>query len=239
MYHVGTSGWSYNHWHGRFYPSELDRGGWLDYFAQHFNTVEVNMTFYRLPSPGLLKGWYQKTPPAFKFSLKGSRLITHIKKLKATEELVKGFYRLAETLQEKLGCVLWQMPPSLKLNLELLEGFLRQLPRSCPNVIEFRHKSWYVEEVYQLLKEYQTAFCIVSAPRLPADTITTSPTAYVRFHGVDSWYRYHYSDQELAQWAERIKGLPAEDCFVYFNNDFQAYAVKNAISLRQLLPRDE
>ena len=197
------------------------------------------MTFYRRPSPKLLKGWYQQAPPSFKFSLKGSRFITHIKKLKATEELVKGFYRLAETLQEKLGCVLWQIPPSLKIDPELLEGFVRQLPRSCPNVIEFRHKSWYVEEVYQLLKKHHTAFCIVSAPRLPDDAMVTAPTAYIRFHGVDSWYRYHYSDQALGQWAERIKGLPAEDCFIYFNNDYQAYAVKNATTLRQLLPGDE
>ena len=238
MYHVGTSGWSYKHWREGFYPLDLDRGGWLSYFAQHFNTVEVNMTFYRTPSPGLLKAWYQKTPPSFKFTLKGSRLITHIKKLKDTGELVKGFYRLAESLQEKLGCFLWQMPPSIKIDLKLLEGFLRQLPRSYRNVIEFRHKSWYVEEVYQLLKEHQTAFCMVSAPSLPADAIATSPIAYIRFHGADRWYRYDYSDEELSQWAEKIKGLPAEDCFIYFNNDFEAYAVKNAASLRQMLAGD-
>jgi len=211
----------------------------LSYFAQHFNTVEVNMTFYRTPSPGLLKGWYQKTPPSFKFTLKGSRLITHIKKLKDTKELVKGFYRLAETLQEKLGCFLWQMPPSIKIDLKLLDNFLRQLPQNYRNVIEFRHKSWYVEEVYQLLKNYQAAFCMVSAPCLPADAIATSPTAYIRFHGADRWYRYDYSDEELGQWAEKIKGLPVEDCFIYFNNDFEAFAVKNAASLRQLLPSNE
>ena len=239
MYHVGTSGWSYNHWKGRFYPSELERGGWLDYFTRHFTTVEVNMTFYRLPSARLLKSWYQQTPASFKFSLKGSRLISHIKKLKNTEELVKGFYRLAETLEDKLGCVLWQVPPSLKINPELLRGFLRQLPRGFANVIEFRHTSWYAEEVYQLLKEHHTAFCIVSAPRLPSDAVTTSDTAYIRFHGIDSWYRHDYSDSELAQWAETIKAVPAEDCYIYFNNDYQAYAVKNAASLHRLLTGDE
>src|SRR5512135_2333137 len=233
--HLGTSGWSYPGWRGVFYPPDLPAKTWLEFYAARFPTVEINMTFYRLPTPALLKGWFDRTPPGFRFTLKAFRLITHLKKLRGVEEDLARFYGLAETLEKKLGCVLFQLPPSLGLDLDLLASFLAALSAGHRNVIEFRHPSWYDERVFELMRRRRTAFCIVPSGRVPSTPVETADVAYVRFHGPSGRYDSSYSDAELAGWAETIRHLRASDRFVYFNNDFRGYAVSDCSRLRDLL----
>ena len=235
-FHIGCSGWSYGDWAGKFYPADLKQGEWLAYYAQHFSTVEVNMSFYRFPFRNMLKGWYNKTPKGFLFTLKANRLITHIKKLKGTERLLGSFYSLGDLLKDKLACILFQLPRSLTKDkhMRTLEGFLRTLSPDHNNVIEFRHKGWFCQEVYDLLASNNAIFCVVSAPDLPSDSVATGKFAYVRFHGVDSWYDYHYSQRELRKWARLIRMLKV-DTFGYFNNDVSAYAPYNASELNKML----
>jgi uncharacterized protein YecE (DUF72 family) len=221
---------------GKFYPAGLKSGEWLAYYAKHFNTVEVNMSFYRFPFKNMLKGWYNRTPKNFRFTLKANRLITHVKRLKGTEKLLASFYALADLLEEKLACILFQMPPSLRKDKDMktLESFLKSLSPDHNNVIEFRHGSWFCREVYDLLSAHHAIFCILSAPNLPSDPVATGKVAYARFHGATSWYNYDYSEQELKEWAQQIKKLKL-NTFAYFNNDVNAYAPSNALKLCEML----
>jgi uncharacterized protein YecE (DUF72 family) len=235
---IGTSGWSYDHWVKEFYPVEVDRRGWLSFYCNFFNTVEVNMSFYRFPFPNLVKSWYSKTPKDFNFTFKGNRLITHVKKFEDVDDLVKKFYSLVGLAREKLGCVLWQLPPSMHFspsNLNVLDKFLKNVEGK--NVVEFRHKSWWRRETYDLLRGHDTAFCVVSCPSLPPDIVITSGIAYIRFHGIKAWYRHDYTKAELAEWAERIKQATegCKEIYCYFNNDYNAYAPKNGVELRELI----
>jgi uncharacterized protein YecE (DUF72 family) len=236
QFHIGCSGWSYQDWVGKFYAAGLKQGQWLGHYAQHFNTVEVNMSFYRFPFKNMLKGWYNRTPKDFLFTLKANRMITHVKKLKGTEDLLASFYSLADLLKEKLACILFQLPPSLTKDkhLKRFEAFLRTLSPDHNNVVEFRHESWFCKEVYDLLTSHNAIFCILSAPGFPSDALLTGSIAYVRFHGVDSWYDYHYSEEELREWAKQLRKLKV-DTFCYFNNDVNAYAPSNALELRRML----
>ncbi len=238
-YHLGTSGWSYTGWKERFYPADLPAKDWLAFYAERFFTVEINMTFYRLPRPATLQGWVERTPPHFTFTLKANRRITHLKKLSRVEADVRYFYILADQLQEKLGCILFQLPPSLTRDLTLLEKFLKTLSPDYRNVIEFRHESWYDDEVSELLRGHGVTFCTVSSARVPPTLYETSSTGYFRFHGLTGGYRHDYSDEELRDWADRIGRTKAEDIYVYFNNDYQAFAVQNCLRLADLLQADQ
>ncbi|MFB0565988.1 MAG: DUF72 domain-containing protein [Candidatus Aminicenantaceae bacterium] len=235
IYHLGTSGWSYSGWKGRFYPEELSQKEWLPFYAQHFSTVEINMTFYRFPKPETLKGWLKKTPPNFKFTLKANRQITHLKRLKGIKSDIRYFYILADNLKEKLGCILFQLPPSLTFNLSLFEEFLSALSSKYNNVVEFRHESWYAEEVKKALESCNVTFCTVSSTKVPDTIFETAETAYLRFHGLTGGYRYTYSDEELNRWVENIKKIKANECYIYFNNDYHAHAVSNCKKLSELL----
>lgn len=232
---VGTSGWSYSGWRGLFYPEDLSPSEWLNYYSQHFSTVEINMTFYRFPRPETLIRWAELTPDGFTFSLKANRRITHLKKLRDVRSDLRYMYILAQSLGKKLGCLLFQLPPSLQLDLPLIEDFLSQLETRFRNVIEFRHPSWYTASVYDLLRQKKVIFCIVSSRQVPSETVVTAPVAYVRFHGLTAGYRYFYPDAELEVWASNLSQLPVEEFFIYFNNDYQAHAVHNALRLRALL----
>ena len=234
-YHLGTSGWSYPGWKGRFYPSDLPSSNWLPFYARHFATVEINMTFYRFPKPETLRGWMERTPAHFSFTLKANRQITHLKKLRNVKSEVNYFNILAGSLQERLGCILFQLPPSITRDLDLLEEFLSTLSPEFKNVIEFRHESWYGESVWERLRAHGVTFCTVSSGHVPGSPVETSPVAYFRFHGLTGGHRYNYTGEELAQWAETIKQVKAEECYVYFNNDYQAYAVSNCQKLAELL----
>ncbi|RLE47860.1 DUF72 domain-containing protein [Candidatus Woesearchaeota archaeon] len=240
MRYIGCSGWYYDDWKERFYPEKLPKKDWLGFYARRFNTVEVNATFYRFPTEKLMKGWHEKElPKGFKFTLKGNKTITHIKKLKEARELVDKFYKLSNILKERLGAILWQFPPSLKIDLERLERFCKDLDPGFENVIEFRHKTWFVPEAYKILKKNKISYCIVSAPKLPETAIVTSKIAYVRFHGKNSWYDYEYSKKEMKSWAKVISKLKAKKTYIYFNNDYNAYAVKNALQLKNELEKIE
>ncbi len=193
------------------------------------------MTFYRFPRPQTLTRWAELTPEGFTFSLKANRRITHLKKLRDVRADLRYMYILAQSLGKKLGCLLFQLPPSLKLDLPLLEDFLHQLETRFRNVIEFRHSSWYTASVYDLLHQNKVIFCIVSSTKVPSELVITSPVAYIRFHGLTAGYRYFYSDAELEAWASNLSQLPVKELFIYFNNDYRAHAVHNALRLRALL----
>jgi uncharacterized protein YecE (DUF72 family) len=231
---VGTSGWSYDWWRGLFYPEELPSREWLAFYGRQFSTVEVNMTFYRIPRPDLLKAWAEKTPPGFKFTLKAPKRITHLKKLKDVGPEVADFSRLAGFLGHKLAGLLYQLPPSLSRDLELLKDFLAILSPAIMNVVEFRHPSWYGDDTAALLRDRGAVFCSVSSAKMPPDIVLTTPAVYVRFHGLAGGHRYNYRDEELRDWADRIRGAGAREGYAYFNNDYQAFAPANARTLQDL-----
>lgn len=239
-YHIGCSGFYYNDWKGLFYPEDLPKKKWLEYYAETFDTVEINNSFYRMPKEKTVQGWYDRVPENFSFTLKGSRYITHIKKLKDVGESVAYFYHLADILAEKLGSVLWQLPPAFRKNTERLEEFCRLLQPQYKNVLEFRHQSWFDEEVYDIMRKYQVAYCVISAPGdLPEDVITTARHSYLRFHGKEDWYKYDYNDEQLKKWAHVLEEIDSDEVFIYFNNDYHANAIKNGNRLKELLPVHE
>ncbi len=236
-YIIGTSGWHYDDWRGRFYPEGLAKSKWLEFYAGHFSTVELNNTFYRLPSEAAFKNWYDSTPPGFIFAVKISRYITHIKKLKDTREALQNFMSMATLLKDKLGPVLYQLPPSLHRDDAKLQKFLSGLSTEYKHVIEFRHESWLTDEVYDILRRYHVGMCVFDMPNLSCPLLATADFAYIRFHGKDSLYSSSYSDGELADWAEKIKKLAENlgNVYIYFNNDIQGFALKNAETIRELL----
>ncbi len=180
-YFSGCSGFYYNHWKGRFYPEKLSKTHWLDYYTRFFNTLEVNNTFYRYPSQKLLEGWYNKTPSDFRFTVKANRIITHLHKFKGTEQYTASFYKLAHLLREKLLCVLFQLPPMVHKNMDLLETIASQMDQSVLNVLEFRHESWWDSEVYDFMNKRGIVFCSVSASELPETLVRTGSAVYLRF----------------------------------------------------------
>jgi len=234
--YIGCSGFNYDDWKGKFYPEEISKKNWLEYYAQHFDTVEINASFYHLPKEKTLDNWYERTPGNFRFTLKGSRFITHQKKLNDVKEPVNNFYRLASRLKGKLGCILWQLPGNQHLDLEKLKIFCRLLSPEFKNVIEFRHNSWFDEKVYQILQNNEVTLCLVSVPKeLKTVFKKTTDLVYVRFHGKKEWYNYLYSEKEMKEWSEKLKSLKSRQIYAYFNNDVNANAPKNAQQLEQLL----
>ena len=236
--YIGCSGYYYNHWKGRFYPPTLSKKQWLVFYAQHFNTVEINNTFYKMPVEKTLQNWYDITPADFVFSLKGFRYITHQKKLSYDNDLldyVDQFLRTASTLKEKSGPILWQFPGSFKMNIPKLEKFCTLLSHDFDHVFEFRDVSWFTLGVYEVLEKYRHSLCIVSAPgNIPEVFKATSPTAYVRFHGKFSWYNDLYNEQDLQWWKRELELLPAQKLYAFFNNDTNAYAINNGLFLASL-----
>jgi uncharacterized protein YecE (DUF72 family) len=236
-YFIGTSGWHYDDWRKRFYPEALPKAKWLEYYASHFPTVELNNSFYRLPSENAFASWYQASPAGFTFAVKVSRFITHIKRLKNIEEAVENFIKRAEILGDKLGPLLYQLPPSMHRNDETLESFLSGLPREFRHVIEFRHQSWLVEDVFEILCRHNAGLCVFDMPSFTCPLRATADFAYIRFHGSDSLYSSCYSDEELAGWARGIADLAAnlDSVYIYFNNDVAGFALRNAVTIRDYL----
>jgi len=236
-YFIGTSGWHYDHWRDRFYPEKLTKAKWLEFYASHFTTVELNNTFYRLPSEAAFVNWRDSSPANFAFAVKVSRFITHIKRLKNTEEAVEKFVTAAKILGEKLGPLLYQLPPNMHRNDEVLESFLSTLPRGMRHVFEFRHESWLNEDVFDVLHKYNIGFCVFDMPEVSCPLVATADFAYVRFHGSTGLYESCYSDEELADWVKKLANLAAslKAVYIYFNNDAEAFAVKNATTLRGYL----
>ncbi len=241
-YFIGTSGWSYDDWIGKFYPRDIKRSEWIRFLAKYFNTVELNMSFYRFPFKNMLKGWRNKLPDGFQMTMKANRRITHYKKLKQVDDLLKQFYGLTSILEDRIGCILFQTPPSFKKtdqSIETLVSFLNIMDHEQKNVIEFRHSSWWDEEVYQILKKNKVAFCTVSGLNMVSDVVVTADFAYFRFHGPEEAYVSKYSEKELEQWAEKIKltieKSKLQQIYCYFNNDVEGHAVEDALKLKQFL----
>ena len=233
--HVGTSGWYYWHWKGQFYPAELPGHHWFKHFTKNFKTVELNAPFYSWPKPQTVKTWVRQSPPKFRYSIKVNGTITHEKRMVRTKKLIVNFYSIAQTLDEKMGCFLFQFPPSYRYTPARLKSIVTQLDPAHRNALEFRHKSWWRKAVYHAFEKKGLIFCSVSGPRLPDELVKTSDILYVRFHGVKRWYRHDYSRRELTDWADRIRKCGAREVWAYFNNDRDAFAIKNAKALRRLL----
>ncbi|MBD1845714.1 DUF72 domain-containing protein [Cyanobacteria bacterium FACHB-63] len=237
MLQVGTSGWVYKHWMKRFYPDRLPSEQQLSFYAQHFSTVEVNFSFYRLPLRSTFATWHDQTPDDFLFAVKASRYLTHLKKLKDPQEPLARLIDAACGLQDKLAVILFQFPPNWKLDLDRLEAFLEVL-QSYPNyryTMEFRHPSWLIPSVYQHLERSQVALCLPISPIVPLDVRLTTDWTYLRFHrGKD---KIVYDRSELVHWAKQIQLFLAHniDVYAYFNNDAEGYAIQNAKELKELM----
>ncbi len=236
--HIGTSGWNYADWRGRLYPAGVPPRRWLEHYARRFDTVEVNATFYRLASRQAVAGWVRQTPPDFVFAVKASRFLTHMKRLTDMEVGVERFYERIEPLVEagKLGPVLWQLPERFRRDDYRLARALEGLPpgRHC---FEFRHPSWFSDEVFELLRTHAAALVIGDHParRFEAHPFTADWT-FIRFHHGSRGRRGNYSDTELAEWATRIDAWRQKvEVFAYFNNDWEGFAVANARALRSRL----
>jgi len=236
--YIGCSGYYYNHWKNLFYPEKLPKKEWLAYYAGHFNTVEINNTFYRMPAEKSIRNWYAITPGDFIFSVKGYRYLTHIKKLITDEvftDYLTKFEHIAGLLEEKAGPLLWQLPGNFKVNLPRLEKFCSLLSTGFSHVFEFRNATWFIPEVYEILEKHGNSLCIVSGPsKVPAVVRPTTELAYIRFHGEGSWYSDNYSDESLKLWKEKLERTGADTLFAYFNNDMNAYAVNNGKYFRSL-----
>ncbi|MBE0599487.1 MAG: DUF72 domain-containing protein [Desulfuromonadales bacterium] len=235
---IGTSGWTYPHWRGVYYPEGLAQKDWFGHYLRDFDTVEINNTFYRLPSPQTFEHWARVAPPGFVYSFKASRFITHLKKLKDPRDSLHNFLERAHLAGAALGPILFQLPPHWKLDLLRLETFLQALPPDLVRVFEFRDESWHRPEVRDLLSRYRAAFCIHDYQGLACPDWTTAATVYLRFHGsAAAPYSGSYSDDQLRRQAERILAWRQEgrSLFAYFNNDLGGYAVRNALTLKQLL----
>ncbi len=233
---VGCSGWFYWKWKGLFYPEDLATGEWFHYYADRLDTVEINASFYSWPTVATVKSWRRQLGDrGFVYTVKVCELITHIKKFKGTKTLVKDFGLIADILGDRMGCFLFQLPPSFHYTKSRLASILDQLDPARRNVVEFRHSSWWNETVFAAFRESSTIFCSCSAPRLPDALIRTAPDVYVRLHGPERWYRHLYMEDELSKWAERIVASGADRAWVYFNNDNDAHAPANAITMKDML----
>jgi uncharacterized protein YecE (DUF72 family) len=231
---IGTSGYQYDHWKGVFYPEDLPKRSWFAYYAAHFDTVEINNTFYRLPQGHIFTAWRKQTPPGFCYALKFSRYASHLKHLKDPHEPIARFLDRATRLQEFLGPILVQLPPHWNVDVNRLTDFLKAAPSTARWAIEFRDPSWLCEEIYTILRRYNAALCIHDLiPGHPHHM--TADWVYLRFHGVS--HDGNYPPQALAAVASEIAQYLADGLavFAYFNNDAHGYAVQNALALRHHL----
>ncbi len=236
MIHIGTSGWHYKHWKGPFYPEKLPQSKMLEHYAQHFDTVELNNTFYRLPLPTGVEVWRESTPKNFCFAAKGSRFLTHMKKLKDPVPGVAKFFERIDPLGKKLGPIVFQLPPWWEVDLSRLEGFLEALPPRHKYAFELRNPTWHTPEVYRILKRHNTAFCIFEIAGFRSGMEITANFTYVRLHGPGGAYQGSYDRTVLRDWARRIREWDRDlrGIYVYFDNDQAAYAVENARALKEM-----
>lgn len=237
--HIGTSGWSYAHWKGPFYPPDLPDARMLEYYARHFHSVEINSSFYRLPEPRTLRDWYADTPSDFLFTAKASRYITHMKKLREPRKTVHAFLERISLLDDKLGPILFQLPPHWHCNTDRLHTFLENLSSTFRYAFEFRDPGWLVPETLELLARYHAAFCIYDLQGYTTPDEITADHIYVRLHGPEDAYQGSYSERILAQRAARFRewSRTGKTVYCYFDNDQSGYATRNAGRLQTLLAR--
>ena len=236
-WHIGCSGFHYKHWKGSFYPEKLAQTKWFSFYCEHFKTLELNVTFYRFPRLKGLETWYNNSPADFKFAVKAPKAITHYKKFNDTEQMISSFYATVEEgLKEKRGCYLFQLPPVYPYDEKKLQRILDALDLSLPNVLEFRHESWWNETVFSTLAAHGVSFCGMSHTDLPDVVIKNGPLFYFRFHGKEQLYASRYSKEELQSFANGVNGEAAgNQAYVFFNNDINTSAVYNAKELQEMI----
>jgi uncharacterized protein YecE (DUF72 family) len=233
---IGCSGYHYPEWKGLFYPEGMAKSKWFDFYCQHFNTIELNVTFYRFPRVEFLRNWYTRSPADFTFTVKAPRLITHFKKLKEAQKYLSDFYTaVREGLKEKAACVLFQFPANFHFEEERLDRITSLLDKSFRNVVEFRHAGWWQEKVFHLLKQNNIIFSGMSHPSLPETVVQTSDLVYYRFHGVPHLYTSRYELPQLDRVVHEIQGLEGvEEGYLYFNNTAEGSAIENARQLQEI-----
>lgn len=234
---IGCSGWVYPHWRGLFYPEKIAVKNWFAFYAEHFDTVEINNSFYRLPKPETFDAWRAQAPASFRYAVKANRFLTQAKKLKDCDEPLERMMVPFRHLQSALGPVLYQLPPRFRLNIERLERFLKILPGDVTNVFEFRDSSWHVEHVFALLEQYGASFCTHDMIGMDVPRAAIGQTAYVRLHGGEGKYWGRYSDERLLDWAQWLVDQKREGrhAWVYFNNDIGGHAVDDALTLKAMV----
>lgn len=234
--HIGTSGWRYDHWVGPFYPSGLSGDEFLEHYAKSFRTVEINNSFYHMPEKKTMRRWSRTVPDGFIFAVKASRYITHMKKLKDPRKPVSKLLKTADALGDKLGPILFQLPPKWRVNRERLESFLESLPSGYRYAFELRDPSWFDDDVYAILEKHGAAFCIFEIGGLRSPEVVTSGMVYVRLHGPGAAYKGQYSKDALSEWAHRIRKWRrrGKEVFFYFDNDEAGYAPEDAKKLSEM-----
>jgi len=239
---IGTSGWVYKQWAGSFYPKGWPKKDEFGYYTRHFPTVEINATFYRLPTLKMVRGWHDRAPNGFVFAVKGSRFLTHMKRLKDTGPGLRKYFTRLVPLADRAGPILWQLPANFQPsddNLERLSRFLKKLPTHYQHAVEFRHPSWMNESTFRLLRAHKVANVWLSSLQMPSDYTVTGKFVYLRFHGLEGGAYHDYTTEELQPWAKQLRlaagrGLP---CYVYFNNDLNTRAPLNAEALMKMVGR--
>src|SRR5687767_14250815 len=237
---IGTSGWVYKEWAGHFYPKGWPKKDEFSYYVRHFPTVEINATFYRLPTLKMVRGWHDRSPTGFVFAVKGSRFLTHLKRLTDTGPGLRKYFSRIVPLAERTGPILWQLPPNFLMtdeNVQRVARFLQKLPRSYQHAIEFRHPAWMNDATHDLLRAHKAANVWISSLRMPPDYTVTADFIYLRFHGLKDGAYHNYTAEELAPWAKQLRnaaerGLP---CYAYFNNDLNTRAPLNAEALMRMV----
>ena len=238
---IGTSGWVYAHWRDVFCPPDLPQSRWYGHYVRHFGTVEINYSFYRLPSEEAFDRWREQAPEGFAYAVKANRHLTHVKRLKEAAESLERFLSRARRLGDKLGPILWQLPPRWRANPARLETLAALLPADLTHAFEFRDPSWFVQPVREILERLDLTFCIFDMPDLPCPVWVTSQVVYLRFHGSGVVYGGRYGRERLQPWADRIRRWLAEGrtVYAYFNNDAFGHAVEDAQAQRDLLVAQE
>ncbi|HEY0627042.1 MAG TPA: DUF72 domain-containing protein [Allosphingosinicella sp.] len=234
---IGCSGWNYKHWRELFYPKGMPVRLWFEHYAATFDTVEINNSFYRLPKAETFDKWREQAPPGFCYAVKANRFLTQAKKLKDCAEPLQRMLTPFRHLGDRLGPILYQLPPRLRLNLDRLRDFLDLLPGDLTHVFEFREKSWYTDEVLALLESRSVSFCVHDMPGSQSPRWAAGPIAYVRFHGGEGKYWGRYSDEGLLGWTDWIveQSRVGRDVWCYFNNDIHAHAIDDALTLRAMV----
>lgn len=236
--YIGTSGWVYKGWQKHFYPADISAREHFQYYATQFPTVEINATFYRLPTLKMVKGWRDKAPPGFVFAVKGSRFITHILKISGASKGLRKYFSRIKPMEKRIGPVLWQLPPFMKKNTERLGKFLKILPKNHCHAVEFRNASWYEgEDAFDVLRKYKAAHVNLSSRVMPMNTTVTTDFAYIRFHGLENGAAHDYTRAELEPWAQFIRKQSegGRNVYAYFNNDVNVHAPDNAEMLMEMV----
>ena len=232
----GCSSYYNRQWQGIFYPEGMPTKEWFAYYCTQFNTYELNSSFYTFPTTKSLHTWYRKSPDRFQYSIKASKIITHTKKFIGCETELAELYAACESgLKDKLACVLFQLPPSYHYNPERIELIIANMNANFSNAIEFRHASWWTEEVFEIFRQHKLNFCSVNYPGLPTDIFATTPTAYVRLHGNPRLFYSEYSDEDLLSMLHQLDSLKLKDAFVYFNNTASPAGILNALTFQGMM----